>query len=185
MSELVVRSRQLASSFLVSAREFLRQVTGILYVPLSVCPGTLGWRLRAWIVGRKARLGQNVMIDELVRIDKPERLEVGSQSFVGRGSFIHAGGGVKIGRDVLIGPGVKIWSADHCFGDRSRPIREQGHEFAEVVIGDDVWIGVDCVILKGVTIGSGAVVGAGSVVTKNVEALKIVVGVPARVVGSR
>jgi len=163
----------------------LREAGGLLYLPVSVCPGVLGWRLRAWFLGRKARLGQNVMIEELVRIDKPERLEIGPESFIGRGAFIHAGGGVKIGRDVLIGPGVKIWSADHCFADRARPIRKQGHEFAEVVIGDDAWIGVDSVILKGVSVGPGAVVGAGSVVTKNVEAFKIVGGVPARVIGAR
>ena len=54
-----------------------------------------------------------------------------------------------------------------------------------MVIEDDVWLGAGVIVLKGVRIGRGAVVGAGSVVTKNIESLAIVVGVPARVVGRR
>ena len=129
-------------------------------------PCRLGWRLRRLLWGRRAKLGSDVKIDEFVRIDRAEGLEIGDSSFIGRGAFIHAGGGVTIGCDVLVGPGVKIWSADHCFGDRARPIRTQGHRFAPVVIEDDVWLGVDCIVLKGVVIGRGAVVGAGALVTR-------------------
>ncbi|MDE6498662.1 MAG: hypothetical protein K2L21_08380 [Muribaculaceae bacterium] len=55
---------------------------------------------------------------------------------------------------------------------RSKPIR----------IEDDAWIGMNCIILKGVTIGEGAIVGAGSVVTRDVPAWTVVAGNPARVV---
>ena len=185
MPTMFIRVRRFASASLGALWNTFDELMGLLYLPVSIIPGTFGWRLRALILGRKAVLGKNVMIDEFVRIDKPERLEIGDSSFVGRSAFIHAGGGVRIGRDVLIGPGVKVWSVDHCFSERMVPIRQQGHEFAQVVIGDDVWIGVDSVILKGVTVGHGAVVGAGSVVTKDVEAFGIVGGVPARVIGSR
>jgi len=51
------------------------------------------------------------------------------------------------------------------------------------VIEDDVWIGFNAIILKGVRVGRGAVVGAGSVITKDVEAYTIVVGNPQRVTG--
>ena len=51
-----------------------------------------------------------------------------------------------------------------------------------VRIGSDVWIGFDCCILPGVTIGNGSIVGARSVVCEDVEPYTIVAGNPARVV---
>lgn len=65
------------------------------------------------------------------------------------------------------------------------PIREQGEEERPVVVGDDVWIGANVVILPGVEIKRGAVIAAGAVVTKDVGELEIVGGVPARVIGRR
>ncbi len=53
------------------------------------------------------------------------------------------------------------------------------------LIGDDVWIGANSVVLQGASIGSGAVIGAGAIVTRPVEAFQIVAGVPARTVGQR
>ena len=51
-----------------------------------------------------------------------------------------------------------------------------------MTIGDDVWIGGNCTILPGVTIGSNVIVAAGAVVTKDVPDNCVVAGVPARVV---
>ncbi|MGZ4179456.1 MAG: DapH/DapD/GlmU-related protein [Solirubrobacteraceae bacterium] len=53
---------------------------------------------------------------------------------------------------------------------------------APVVIGDDVWIGINATILKGVAIGSGAIVAAGAVVAKDVPANALVAGNPAVIV---
>ena len=55
----------------------------------------------------------------------------------------------------------------------------------DVVIGNDVWLGLGSIILSGVTVGDGAVVGAGSVVTKDVPSFAIVAGNPARVIRYR
>ncbi len=55
----------------------------------------------------------------------------------------------------------------------------------EVIIGNDVWIGANAIILSGVTIGDGAVIGAGSVVTKNVPPYAIFAGVPAKLIKFR
>lgn len=62
-----------------------------------------------------------------------------------------------------------------------------GHPLSrgDVVIGNDVWIGMDSLILSGVTIGDGAVIGARSVVTKDVEPYGVVAGNPARFVRYR
>ena len=54
-----------------------------------------------------------------------------------------------------------------------------------VRIGNDVWIGANCTILPGVSIGDGAVIGAGSVVTRSVASQTIVAGSPARLLRQR
>lgn len=55
----------------------------------------------------------------------------------------------------------------------------------DVVIGNDVWIGTEAMILSGVTVGDGAVIGARAVVAKDVEPYSVVVGNPARVIKYR
>ncbi len=55
----------------------------------------------------------------------------------------------------------------------------------DIVVGNDVWIGYEAVILSGVTIGDGAVIGARAVVTKDVPPYTIVGGVPAKPIKKR
>jgi acetyltransferase-like isoleucine patch superfamily enzyme len=55
----------------------------------------------------------------------------------------------------------------------------------DIIIKNDVWIGLNCTILDGLTIGNGAVIGAGSVVTKDIEPYSIVGGNPAKVIKYR
>ncbi|WP_298022675.1 CatB-related O-acetyltransferase [uncultured Dysosmobacter sp.] len=55
----------------------------------------------------------------------------------------------------------------------------------DIVIGNDVWIGYEAVILAGVTVGDGAIIGARAVVTKDVPPYTIVGGVPARTIRRR
>ncbi len=55
----------------------------------------------------------------------------------------------------------------------------------DIVIEDDVWLGVNSIILSGVVIKKGAIVGAGSVVTKSVEPYSIVAGNPAQLIKQR
>lgn len=63
---------------------------------------------------------------------------------------------------------------------------KQGYqETKKVIIEDDVWIGARSVILPGIKIGTGSIIAVGSVVTKDVEPLSIVAGVPAKLVKKR
>jgi acetyltransferase-like isoleucine patch superfamily enzyme len=64
-------------------------------------------------------------------------------------------------------------------------IASQAHSSGEIIIEDDVWIGANAVILRNVRLGQGCVVAAGAVVTKDVAALVVVGGVPARKISLR
>ena len=88
---------------------------------------------------------------------------------------IRADIGVKIGNRVMVGANTIIYDTDahpELTGNKPKPI----------IIEDDVFIGMDCHILKGVTIGKGSIIGAGSIVTKDIPAGVIAAGVPCKVV---
>jgi len=114
-------------------------------------------------------------------------ITVGDWTAFNHGVHINAscGGRIVIGSHCPIGPGVLMRTANHKFSRTDVYIQEQGHEPADIIIGDDCWIGANAIILGGVTIGNGAVIGAGAVVTKDVPALGIALGVPAKVVKYR
>ena len=91
-------------------------------------------------------------------------------------------GPVSIGNNVNLAQGITVTALNHNYEDVTRRIDEQGISTKPVVIGDDVWIGANAVILPGVTIGRHVVVAAGAVVTKDVPDYCVVAGVPAKVV---
>ena len=91
-------------------------------------------------------------------------------------------GPVCIGHHVNLAQGITVTALNHNFTDTNRRIDEQGISTKPVVIGDDVWIGANAVILPGVTIGRHVVVAAGAVVTKDVPDSCVVAGIPAKVV---
>ena len=85
---------------------------------------------------------------------------------------------VRIGNDVMIGPGTCIITVNHPLSPKGR--RNHLGIAKPVIIGNDVWIGANCTILPGVTIGNNVVIAAGSVVTKDVPDNCVVGGVPAK-----
>ena len=89
-------------------------------------------------------------------------------------------GPVCIGSHVNLAQGITITALNHNFEDKEKRIDEQGITTKPIIIGDDVWIGANAVILPGVTIGKHCVVAAGAVVTKDVPNNTIVGGVPAK-----
>ena len=83
---------------------------------------------------------------------------------------------------VLLGPNVAIYSFTHRFTNRRIPVKEQGIEVADTRLKSGCWIGINSVIMPGVTIGKNSVVGANSVVTKDVPDFSVVAGAPARII---
>ncbi len=91
---------------------------------------------------------------------------------------------IAIGDRVWVGANSVITDTDfHPLKPQRRHESPLAADTAPVSIGDDVFIGMNALVLKGVTIGAGAVVGAGSVVTRDVPPSLIVAGNPARVIG--
>lgn len=96
----------------------------------------------------------------------------------------HLLGEIEIGENVMIGPKTIIWARDH--GTKvGLPMNQQSHIHKKITIGNDVWIGANCTILKGVNIEDGAVIGAGSVVNKNIPKNAIAAGNPAKIIKYR
>jgi acetyltransferase-like isoleucine patch superfamily enzyme len=121
---------------------------------------------------------------------------IGSNSFIGEGSRIYSVLSVIIGNNVQIAHNVNIFDSNIHSLD---PIKRQ-QEFItnttegfkqindlrekEIVIGDNVWVGAGCFILKGVTIGENTVVGAGSIVVKDLPPNVMAAGNPAKIIKS-
>lgn len=105
--------------------------------------------------------------------------------FLGRGCEFNIRRRIEIGRDSLIASGCKFIDHDHEMQTGDVPMNRQPCPEAAITLEEDVWLGVNVVVLKGVTIGRGAVVGAGAVVTKSVPAYEIWAGIPARKIGQR
>jgi acetyltransferase-like isoleucine patch superfamily enzyme len=112
-------------------------------------------------------------------------VEVGEGAGLGTNCILYGDGGISIGAHSGIGPNTILVANSHNRDDLATPFLEQGVTAIGIRIGLDVWIGGNCSILDGVTIGDQAVVGAGAVVTKDVPPRAIVAGVPARQIGVR
>ena len=70
------------------------------------------------------------------------------------------GGKIIIGKNSLIGPNVIMRTANHNFERIDLKINSQGHNFGNIIIDEDVWIGANSIILGDVKIGKGAIIGA-------------------------
>jgi acetyltransferase-like isoleucine patch superfamily enzyme len=152
------------------------------------------------------KLGSGLTIGKNVSVIHPETFEVGARVFLGEQTIIQGrfdgrcviGEGVWIGpqsyfdaRDLVIedfvgwGPGAKVLGSEHTGIPADVPIIRTDLEIAPVRICAGADIGVNAIILPGITIGRGAIVGAGAVVTRDVADFEIVAGVPARPLRSR
>jgi virginiamycin A acetyltransferase len=140
--------------------------------------------------GSRIIIEDEVVIDAFVKI-KPSGgsgdVVIGRGTVINSGCVLYTGNGINIGRNVLIAANCTLAPTNHAFGDPDKPIREQGFQPSRggIVIGDDVWIGANCVLLDGATIGSGSIIGAASLVRGTLPPFCVAVGRPAVVRGWR
>lgn len=140
------------------------------------------------------RFGKGFTSGVGLRIDafggQPNQVLFGSN--VELGDYVHIGAleSVTIGDNVLMASKVYISDHDHGVyqgrGDVVSPAHqiqsEKPLQIAPVHIGNNVWLGENVCVLKGVHIGDNSIIGASSVVTKSIPANSIAIGTPARVV---
>lgn len=123
-------------------------------------------------------------------------VSIGRDCYVGPGAKIWARRQIDIGNRSFISHGVHIfdnnshskaaWERHARFVDLmqfGKHLLAEQVDTKPIVIGNDVWIGFNAAIMKGVKIGRGAIIGACSVVTHDVGEFEIVVGNPARKIG--
>jgi acetyltransferase-like isoleucine patch superfamily enzyme len=107
-------------------------------------------------------------------------IEVGKQVLIGRNTVLYGHGGIVVGDWTMIGPNVTIVSSEHVYWADDGTFQAQGFTREPIEIGENVWIGANCVILGGSRIERDVVVGAGAVVTDTLRSGYVYVGVPAR-----
>jgi acetyltransferase-like isoleucine patch superfamily enzyme len=111
-------------------------------------------------------------------------INIGDNVFIGSNCEFNIRKGITIGEDTLIASGCRFIDHDHGI-NRSDLMKIQNGVEKEIIIGSDVWIGCNVIVLKGVKIDDGAVVAAGAVVTKSIPPFEIWGGVPAKKIGER
>jgi maltose O-acetyltransferase len=104
-------------------------------------------------------------------------LTLGTRVYLNQGASVVASDSIVVGDRVRVGDHAAIHDSDyHAVSADVAP------RVAPIVIGDDVWIGRNAIVMPGVGIGAGTVVAAGAVVTHSLPARCLAAGVPARVI---
>ena len=112
------------------------------------------------------------------------KIRIGSFCNIQHDFQCNAAVSIEVQDYVLIAPRVFITDSDHIVSEGMETTLRRDFRSAPVVIEHNCWLGVNAVILKGVTIGHHSIVGANSVVTRDVPPFSTVAGVPARVIGT-
>lgn len=136
------------------------------------------------------QLGQQCEIEDgvLFKITQPfsdeNFIQLGERVFIGADCQFNSCTKITIGNDCLVASNTTFVDAGHA-NALGTLINKQPITSGSITLGNDVWIGTHCAILKGVTIGNGSIVGAGSVVNKSIPENQIWAGVPAKFIKER
>jgi acetyltransferase-like isoleucine patch superfamily enzyme len=160
-----------------SLQQYLLKTSGVCLLGrnIYISPNsTLTPKIRL-IIGENTAIGSETQLG----ID----LQIGSHCTINAGAVVR--GKITIGDNVRIATGAQILGFNHGTKRLTEPIYKQPMTSKGILIGNDVWIGANSIILDGVKVGSHSVIGAGAVVTKNVTQYSIVGGNPAKFLKSR
>ena len=117
-------------------------------------------------------------IERMASFGNGRDVELGHHSGIGLNCYVP--NNIKIGNDVMMGPKCYfLGSITHTFDRTDVPMIRQGNKIVDrIIIGDDVWIGREVMVLGGKKIGSHSVIGARSVVSKDIPEYVIAAGNP-------
>lgn len=149
------------------------------FAAFNACPPEDTERQKELLRELFGKIGENIEIFPPVYCDYGKNIEIGENFFASYNFTVIDVAKVKIGDNVMIAANTTISSAGH-------PIhwepRNAGYEYGiEVTIGNNVWIGANCMVNPGVHIGNNVVIGSGSVVTKDIPDNVVAVGNPCHV----
>ena len=136
-----------------------------------------------------ARCGKNVYVGKGGSFIY-KNVFLGNNVFIGpKAMFLCLLAKIYIGDNVMFGPHVFIITGSHrldVIGKYMIDVKDKLPENdKDIIISEDLWVGANAIILKGVTVGRGSVIAAGSIVTKDVAPYSIVAGVPAKLIKMR
>src|SRR5690348_15179157 len=140
--------------------------------------------------GSRIVIEDEVVIDAFVKLKAAGGLGdvvIGRGTVINAGCVLYTGNGIRIGANVLIAANCTLAPTNHAFADPATPICRQGFQPSRggITIEDDVWIGANCVLLDGATVGQGSVIGAVSLVRGSLPPFCLAHGRPAIVRGWR
>lgn len=136
------------------------------------------------------KLRDNVVCRGILVAEYGGKIDIGHHVYIGDNTILSAYDEISIGDNVLISHGVHIFDNDshpkdavarelhfHAILEGIRyQVRKDSMGFEKITIGNNVWIGFNSIILKGVTIGEGSIIGCGTVVTQDIPPYSVVVG---------
>ena len=135
-------------------------------------------------IGKNCNIEQNCFFKHDGIYSKGKSIVIGNHVFIGNSVEFNIKEKIEIGSNTLIGAGSRFIDHDHGI-HLGVLIKNQTCPTLPIKIEEDVWLGCNVVVLKGVTVGKGAVVAAGAIVNKNIDPYEIWAGVPARKIGMR
>ena len=130
---------------------------------------------------QRISVGDDVIIRDgawLATEGESSSLSIGSGTYIGHNCHLHSIDPVSFGSGCVLADNVMVSTTDH-----DRVDRHVVHGTGPIVVGDDVFLGQNVVVLGGVRIGNRATLAAGAVVVRDVAPDAVVGGVPARVLG--
>ena len=124
---------------------------------------------------------ERIIVDDYVMLYAKGELRIGKRFGINRYSRIVAHESIEIGDHVTIGQMVSILDHDHNYKITTGQLHLDGYKTAPIKIGNNIWIGDKCTILKGVTIGDNVVIGANTLVHKDVPSNVVIGGNPFKI----
>lgn len=165
---------------LILSFNFFKRTRAIFYFKANNI--RLGQNVSIIGIGYSIKFGRDINIYNncIIELGPASHLEIGNNVIFSYGCIISARKSIKIGNNVQIGEYTSIRDTTHDYTDYSKPIMENKDISQSIVIGNNVWIGRNCLILPGSTIEEGVVVGANSLVKGTLKSNQIYGGNPIR-----